>query len=368
MDSSNQSVVKMLQQQAQDAMAGPVEDLLRERLHKIVDSALAEIDPSYMVMRLDSAYAEWMDARLDSLCKELEGACTSHVESACKALYDEICDKYGFVPQTHIVRVGDVEHEIEGVVHSAFDKVTTLVVNDVPVFMSGAAGAGKNVIAHQVAEALGLEFFPMNAIADRFELTGFIDARGEYQASPLYHAMKEGGLFFLDEMDACSADALVVANMAIANREMAFPGEFVKAHPNFRVIAAGNTLGLGADALYTGRHELDGATLDRFVTIAIDYDKRIEAAMCEGDEELIEFAHAWRHAIEACEWRGTFSYRALSQIHTMQKTGAFSDEEALAGTVARGMSSDDARIILDAIEQEVSATNRWCRALWRLSR
>ena len=76
----------------------------------------------------------------------------------------------------------------------------------------------------------------------------------------------------LDEMDASIPEVLVILNAAIANRYFDFPAPigYVEANPNFRVIAAGNTTGHGADFEYVGRNQLDGASLDRFAVVKID--------------------------------------------------------------------------------------------------
>ena len=48
-----------------------------------------------------------------------------------------------------------------------------LTINlDIPVFLTGPAGVGKNVICKQVAEALGLDFYFSNAISQEYKVTG----------------------------------------------------------------------------------------------------------------------------------------------------------------------------------------------------
>ena len=79
----------------------------------------------------------------------------------------------------------------------------------------------------------------------------------------------------MDEMDASIPETLIILNAAIANRYFDFPNGKVSANPNFRVIAAGNTVGTGADNNYTGRYCLDRASLDRFAMVNIDYSEKI---------------------------------------------------------------------------------------------
>ena len=44
-------------------------------------------------------------------------------------------------------------------------------------------------------------------------------------------------------------------------------------------MATANTFGTGADPIYAGRNQLDGATLDRFVVIEMTYDAALEDDM-----------------------------------------------------------------------------------------
>ena len=93
------------------------------------------------------------------------------------------------------------------------------------------------------------------------------------------HTLKNGGIFFLDEIDNSDPSALIVINSALANGYMAFPHETIDRHKDFRIIAAANTWGKGADLQYVGRNALDGATLDRFDNIFFDYDTKLERAL-----------------------------------------------------------------------------------------
>jgi MoxR-like ATPase len=69
---------------------------------------------------------------------------------------------------------------------------------------------------------------------------------------------------------------LVAFNSALANGICDFPDGPVRAHADFRAIAAANTFGRGADRQYVGRNQLDAATLDRFAVVEFDYDAALE--------------------------------------------------------------------------------------------
>ena len=92
--------------------------------------------------------------------------------------------------------------ELTQVVHSSFEPVAHAVAHDVPVYLYGPAGSGKNVLVEQVARMLDLDFHFMGCVTDEFKLAGFADAAGTYHETEFYRAFKYGGIFFLDEFDA----------------------------------------------------------------------------------------------------------------------------------------------------------------------
>ena len=237
----------------------------------------------------------------------------------------------------------------------------------IPVFLFGPAGTGKTTLAMKLADLLGLKFYAQSSVEDPFALTGFIDANGRYQETEFFHAFKDGGLYLLDEIAACHPQVLVKINAAISQRYFDFPqvGR-IEAHPDFRVIAADNTVGNGADDTYTGRNALDGATLNRFaVRLFVGYDETKELSAAGGDKEIVEFAHIVRKAIDSCNLREIWSYR---QIETMAKLKGMFDAETvvkvmLADVISYGGQRPDDLKMLCA--QLADSTNKWAIALRR---
>ena len=255
-----------------------------------------------------------------------------------------IKEVYGFLPEKHEIKTPTETRKIEGTLHEKFDEVLQIVNLDIPVYLTGKAGTGKNVICKQVAEALGLDFYFTNAVTQEYKLTGFIDANGKYQETQFYKAFTKGGVFFLDEMDGSIPEVLIILNAAIANRYFDFPIGKVEAHPNFRIIAAGNTLGTGADNNYTGRYCLDRASLDRFALINIDYSPKIEKAMALNNMDLVNFAHAFRKATDSMGIECLFSYRTINRIAKLEQV--FSNlKEVIQISLLKGMDVDDLNII-----------------------
>ena len=272
-----------------------------------------------------------------------------------------IRNEYGTVTKKVIITTDDNRNvRIDGVLHKKFDEVLAYITAGEPVFLVGPAGSGKNVLCSQIAKTMGLEFYFSNAVTQEYKITGFTDANGVYHESQFYKAFKYGGLFMLDELDASCPEAVIVLNCALANGYFDFPAPIGKviAHKDFHVISAGNTWGTGASYQYCGRNQLDGATMDRFATVYMDYDERIELASCEDDDELVGFIHDFRHACDGAGLNVIASYRSIRRIHNMESK--IGEVDALKSGLIKGMERGDMDMIYSRMENK---NNKYCKAL-----
>lgn len=226
--------------------------------------------------------------------------------------------------------------------HAKYEQIKTCINADIPVYLVGEAGTGKNYTLQEIATDLGLDFYFTNSVQQEYKLTGFIDAGGVYHETEFYKAFTKGGLFFLDEIDASIPEVLVLLNAAIANRYFEFPNGRVDAHPDFRVVSAGNTVGSGANDLYTGRLVLDSATLDRFVIIEFDYDRNIELKLAQGNEALVNFIRGLRRFAKESGVRATFSYRCIMTVTKLEKAG-MDLNNIMAIAIFKGLDKDTIR-------------------------
>lgn len=224
--------------------------------------------------------------------------------------------------------------------HDKYEEIKTCLECGLPVYLAGPAGSGKNHTVEQVAKELGWNFYFSNSVQQEYKLTGFIDAGGEFHETEFYKACTDENecVFFLDEMDASIPEVLVLLNAAIANGYFEFPtGRVDFDHVHF--VAAGNTVGNGADEMYTGRMVLDQATLDRFAIIEFDYCTRIEMAITKNNRELVDFIHQMRNEAETKGVRATFSYRCLTMITKLERKG-MDLETAIKIAVVKGLDKD----------------------------
>lgn len=225
--------------------------------------------------------------------------------------------------------------------HKEYDTIKACIECGLPVYLSGPAGSGKNHVLEQIASDLGMNFYFSNSVQQEYKLTGFIDAGGKYHETEFYKAAmdEEECIFFLDEMDASIPEVLVLLNAAIANGYFEFPtGKIELNHIHF--VAAGNTVGSGADDKYTGRMVIDQATLDRFTIIEFDYDEMIELHICKGDYDLVRFIRDLRERSDRQSIRATFSYRCITSVYQLTKNSNLSLEKVIKIAVVKGLDKD----------------------------
>lgn len=325
---------------------------ITEEVEKYLESsATKEKINEYILSRLDT---ETKKQILLLIKKQIENLnLEDEVTTAIVELLDKVQEEYATkinLPIVHIVKLKDtiLGQTKEGFYHEKFQQILTQVQLDEPIMLIGPAGSGKNVAVSQVADALSMHMYYTNNASNEFKLTGFIDASGTYRETEFYKAFKEGGLFFLDEIDNSDPSSLIVINSALANGYMAFPHETIERHPNFRIIAAANTWGKGADLQYVGRTALDAATLDRFDNIFFDYDRKLEQALFP-NEEVLKFMWAFRDAIYETKTPHIVSTRGIGKVYKKEIHG-IPVEETLTSNVIKNLGQDDINAILGIID------------------
>lgn len=239
------------------------------------------------------------------------------------------------IPETkqEVVEEGEIHHE-------RYDTIKMMLECNIPIYLAGPAGSGKNFTVEQIAWELGWNFYFSNSVQQEYKLDGFIDAGGKYHETEFYKACTDENdcIFFLDEMDASIPEVLINLNAAIANGYYNFPtGRVNLDHVHF--VAAGNTVGSGADEMYSGRMVLDQATLDRFAIIDFDYSRRIEMSISHNNSELVDFIHSLRKEAEENGIRATFSYRCITMVTKLEAAG-MDLTEIIKFTVVKGMDKD----------------------------
>lgn len=291
----------------------------------IIDGCEIQFDDNYNVLNVVRKYETKGKKKLDT---SNQSSISGKIKAETEAKHIEIPK---MIPQ--VTTSGEVHHE-------KYDLIKTCLECGIPVYLAGPAGSGKNHTVEQIAKELGWNFYFSNSVQQEYKLTGFIDAGGCFHETEFYKACTDENdcVFFLDEMDASIPEVLVLLNAAIANGYFEFPNgrvDFNKVH----FVAAGNTVGSGADDMYTGRMVLDQATLDRFAIIEFDYSLSIEMAITKGNTDLVSFIRQLRDEAKNKGIRATFSYRCMTMITKLENAGM---DTVMAVTIAvvKGLDKD----------------------------
>lgn len=294
----------------------------------VIDGCKIVFDATYNVISAEREYETKGKKKFSTESQSGSKSTSGKIKAECEDKGIEIPKTIPFVETS-----GEVRHE-------KYEMIKTCLECGIPVYLAGPAGSGKNHTVEQIASELGWNFYFSNSVQQEYKLTGFIDAGGDFHETEFYKACTDENecVFFLDEMDASIPEVLVLLNAAIANGYFEFPtGRVDFDHVHF--VAAGNTVGSGADDMYTGRMVLDQATLDRFAIIEFDYSQRIEMAITKNNAELVGFIHQMRDDAKAKGIRATFSYRCMTMITKLENAGMDLDV-AITIAIVKGMDKD----------------------------
>lgn len=295
----------------------------------VIDGCRIYFNAEYQVEKIEREYATKGIKKLST---------AKQIGSTSAKIKDELEIRRIQLPKVEREQI--IIDEDEEVYHERYDEIKMCLTNNIPVYLAGPAGSGKNHTVEQIAKELGWNFYFSNSVQQEFKLTGFIDAGGNFHETEFYKACTDGSdcVFFLDEMDASIPEVLVLLNAAIANGYFEFPnGRVDFDHVHF--VAAGNTVGAGADDMYTGRMVLDQATLDRFAIIEFDYSLRIELAITKNNTELVEFIRQLRKEATSKGIRATFSYRCMTMVTKLEKSG-MDLKMAIKISIVKGLDKD----------------------------
>ena len=143
------------------------------------------------------------------------------------------------------------------------------------VYLYGASGVGKTTIATEYAKSTGREYVKIVITSQTTvdDIDGYFSIVDHvYHGSLVREAVEHGKVLILDELDAGNPNTMLALNK-LTDDEIQFPDKLVKPHPDFRVIATGNTLEFSEE--YSARNKQDMAMLARF--------EKIEYKFTEGD-------------------------------------------------------------------------------------
>lgn len=179
-------------------------------------------------------------------------------------------------------------------------------------FAFGPRGSGKTTLINQLAARLGIPLVEVNAhgrmeVDDLLGRNTVIGGDIMFQDGPFTTAARLGAWVLVNEADAMDPSQQIGLNTLAERRPFLLPvtGETVVPHPNFRVLATGNTNFAGDQTgNFAGTQQQNSAFADRFLFSECDYpapevEEAILASRAPGINEpdrkkMVEFAGAIR--------------------------------------------------------------------------
>ena len=246
---------------------------------------------------------------------------------------------------------------IKSIVNPNAEELVDYLKEGENVFLWGPAGAGKNVLGEQLAEMLNVQFFYMNTVYTKYDVTGFTDAQGNYVPTAFVNWLNsDGGLMFIDEMCTNSPEANTAINALLANKYIVLQnGEVLRMTPRHYVVAADNTNGLGATEEYNGRYKMDESTRDRFAFFFIDYDAAVEESIVGDKKDILDFVRELRKVTKECNISLVLGYRCINRLVKFYNRDA---ARTIEHNILKGMEQDT----INEIAARLEGATKWHKA------
>jgi len=291
-----------------------------------------------------------INAVMETISRDVNDTISSAVEDAHSALMQtfenssadilsEVEKKISELRKPLHITVGDKPTvKLDGAINHPLlpDVIEALHYRD-KVLLVGKAGTGKSTMIKQASSALGYdtsgkthEYVYMCGTAGVTEghLTGRMLFNGEYRNGLAVPPFERGGVLCADEFDGFDENCALVFNamlddqgvLAIPNRP---DNPVAIRHEKFKFAGCANTHCDGADFSYSGRNQLDRATLDRFgdVVIEVDYDKALERALIGEFSDTAHMLWSLRKNVERERIERIVSTRLFKSAQTWRKLG-----------------------------------------------
>lgn len=275
-------------------------------------------------------------------------------------------DKIPFSERLKIAR--QKQKETGEYYHETFDKILKQVLMNKSVMLVGPVGTGKTYTILQLARLFNVPLYNLGFVADEYgSIKGYPDLNSNFVETPFYNCFKYGGFCSFDEVDNSESKALIEINKVIGPNgyiPYSFPnGELVKPHPNFRIIAAGNTWGDGASTQHASREQLDAATLDRFKRIYYGYDEGLEKEILKDYPDAYDFAIKYRENLTSRGIDRVISTRGLADIRDYLDSEEFSIQEILEIVFTGGIRMDTLTGIYSNLANSLDSSNEFLKTL-----
>lgn len=215
------------------------------------------------------------------------------------------------------------------------DVLKTLLMGlemNIPIYLWGHAGTGKSTVWEQICARTNRPMIRTQHTANMEEehVVGgwrLRDGKTVFELGMLPLAMKNGWVYLADEYDFGRPEVLslyqaVLEGKPLIIKEADPDNRVIKPHPNFRLVATGNTNGQGDETgLYSGTVMQNAANYERFGIVEHmpymppDLEVKVVAAAARVNEadakKLVDFATRIRSEFDSAKLSNPISPRSL---------------------------------------------------------
>ena len=203
---------------------------------------------------------------------------------------------------------------------------------NMPLYLWGHSGTGKTTSLLQVCATTNRPILRVQHTLNTEEshILGYTELKGSetrFNPGPLALAMRHGWVYLADEYDFAVPHVLSVYQPVLEGHPLVIKeaeGEWrvVKPHPRFRLVATGNTNGVGDESgLYQGTQLQNAANFERFAIVReVKYmEPKMEELILQSQAglhstdatNLVKFGTMVREAVDRAEITMPISPRAL---------------------------------------------------------
>lgn len=225
------------------------------------------------------------------------------------------------------------------VFNAAIDDCIYLILRNFYPYLYGPSGGGKNYFVKQLAKLFELPLIGISYVTDETDIVGGKTAHGAYSPSNFYNCWRNGYFGFANEFDNSIAQPAVklgeYLDCEVGEKYSFSSMGMIERHPNFRLIAAGNTTGMGSNRVYNARQKFDESLQQRFVYVKFDFDEKVEKSILKDHMDWYNFAILFRNGLsdfwncQEKDIQGQITTRDFRDIVTMLGDGILDTEKIL---------------------------------------
>jgi len=239
------------------------------------------------------------------------------------------------------------------------------------IWLHGGTGAGKSSLVEQVCAAGNIPLMYCSFHEDKKpdQLFGgfrLVDGNTVWQDGPVTKAYREGMVLLLDEIDGLPPEIAFSLYAITDGKPLVLEengNEVVQRHPNFRVVATGNTQGRGDETgMYTGTSIQNRAFLNRFrIWYKVEYPNKTvykNIIVREGVDEkvatvLANLAYEINNGYSRGTLTETFSLRDAREVAKAADVLGGDIQKALQLTLLNRLSSVEQAAVNDLFRRLV---------------